>query len=247
VGLAVDVTAPGGDGPTPESNILALYNSGTTIAGLDELAFVAGTSFTSAQVSGLAALMISRNGALTPSVLEDVIKATTRPFPDTSCDQAQCGTGVLNATAALVAAQDPSAIVADQAPVASTGGPYSGKTDVAIVFDGSGSFDPDGDPLKYAWDFGDGSFGGGVAPSHVYGIAGIYPVMLIVNDGVKDSVVSSTTATIDGGQKIATTTDGGGCTMLAGRPGKTDLLWWLALAVFAGRSNVWRKLRQGVV
>ena len=37
VGLAVDVTAPGGDGPNPESNILTLYNSGTTVAATDEL------------------------------------------------------------------------------------------------------------------------------------------------------------------------------------------------------------------
>ena len=242
VGLAVDVTAPGGDGPNPESNILTLFNTGTSVAVADTLAFVAGTSFTAAQVSGVAALMISRNGALTPTVLEDVIKATTRVFPDASCDQAQCGTGVLNARDALVAAANPAAIVADQAPVASAGGPYSGKAEDSIIFDGSGSFDPDGGLLTYAWDFGDGSFGTGVAPGHTYGVAGTYPVLLSVNDGIKDSVISGTTVTIDGGQKTANT-GSGSCTMLASGSGKTDLLWWLALVVVAGRLGVWRKLR----
>lgn len=243
VGLAVDVTVPGGDGPTPQNNILTLYNSGTTVAGTDELAFVAGTSFTAAQVSGVASLMISLNGALTPAVLEDVIKATTRPFPDSSCDRAQCGTGVLNAAAALLAAVNPGAIVADQAPVASVGGPYSGKTDQAVIFDGSGSFDPDGDPLTYAWDFGDGSFGAGVAPSHAYGVAGTYAVLLTVSDGIKESAISGTTTTIDGGQKaVDTSGGGGGCAMVAGGKSKIDMFWWLALAVLVGRLRVSRKL-----
>ncbi len=251
VGLAVDVTAPGGDGPNPESNILTLYNTGTTVAVADTLAFVAGTSFTSAQVSGVASLMISLNGALTPEVVEDVIKATARrPFPDASCNQALCGTGVLDAAAALLAAQNPVAIadiVANQAPVASAGGPYSGSSSAAVIFDGSGSFDPDGGLLTYAWDFGDGSFGAGVAPSHSYGVAGIYPVLLTVSDGIKESAISSTTATIDGGQKVVDTNGGGGgCAMVADGDRKIDMFWWLALAVLLGRLKVSRKMLKRV-
>lgn len=243
VGLAVDVAAPGGDGPNPESNILTLYNSGTTSAATDELAFVTGTSYTAAEVSAVASLMISRNGALTPSVLEDVIKATTRPFTDASCDQAICGTGVLNATTALVAAVNTAAIEANQAPVASAGGPYTGQNSESITFDGSGSSDPENAQLTYAWDFGDGSFGTGPAPGHAYGVAGTYRVLLTVNDGVKESVISSTTATIDGGQKIANT-GGGGCILVADRSGKPDLLWWLAILMLAGRLGQWRKIRR---
>ncbi len=245
VGLAVDVTAPGGDSPEPfeASNILTLWNDGVIVPAADALAFVQGTSFTTAQVSGVASLMLSLNGALTPSGLEDVIKATTRPFPDPSCDQSLCGTGLLNAAAALVAAQDPSGIEADQVPVASAGGPYSGSSSEATVFDGSGSYDPEGESLTYAWDFGDDSFGTGVAPSHTYEeVPTTYTVLLTVNDGVKDSEVSVSSVTIDGGQKTANAGGGGGCTMLASRSGKTDLLWWLALAVFASRLSVWRKL-----
>lgn len=254
VGLAVDLAAPGGDTPVPPdpanppNGILTLFNTGKIVPQMDALAVVQGTSFTTAQVSAVASLMIAVNGALTPSLLEDVIKATTRLFTDPSCNPALCGTGVLSAVAALLVAQDPAAVAdidANQAPVASAGGPYSAKSGVEIVFDGSGSFDPEGEPLTYAWDFGDGSFGRGVAPSHAYGVAGTYSVLLIVNDGVKDSAISGTTATIDGGQKAADTSGGGGgCTLVTARAGKTDLLWWLALAVFVARLSLSRKSRQ---
>ena len=81
-------------------------------------------------------------------------------------------------------------------PVADPGGPYAGTTGVAVEFDGSGSSDFDGDPLTYAWDFGDGNSGTGVTPSHPYAAAGDYIVALVVNDGTEDSLPVTTTATI---------------------------------------------------
>jgi serine protease len=242
VGLAVDLTAPGGDGPTDESNILTLFNAGTTFATSDELAFVQGTSFTAAEVSGVASLMLAVNPALTPSDLEDVIKASTRDFPNPSCDQSLCGTGLLNAEDALLAAQDPSDIQADQPPVAVAGGPYTGSSSQATVFDGSGSFDPESGSLTYSWDFGDDNFGTGVAASHTYdAVPATYTVSLTVNDGVKDSEVSVTTVTIDGGQKTVNSSGGGSCTLHTSRSGKSDLLWWLALTLFAHRLVLSRK------
>src|SRR5213593_1678500 len=46
----------------------------------------------------------------------------------------------------------------------------------------SASFDPDGDPLTYAWDFGDGSTASGPTPVHAYLAAGNFAVTLMVTD-----------------------------------------------------------------
>lgn len=86
-------------------------------------------------------------------------------------------------------------------PVADPGGSYLFPLD-AGPFDGSGSSDPDGDPLTYEWDFGDGNMGSGEFANHTYAEAGIYDVCLTVNDGYVDSTQVCTTAVIydpDGG------------------------------------------------
>ena len=77
--------------------------------------------------------------------------------------------------------------VFDRAPVANAGGPYSGAKNAPIRFDGTRSTDGDGDPLTYAWDFGDGTRGTGPTPTHAYARSGVYTVALVVNDGSVDS------------------------------------------------------------
>ncbi len=53
-----------------------------------------------------------------------------------------------------------------------------------VQFDGSVSADPDGDPLSYQWDFGDGTpQKSGIDVIHTYKEGGSYPVMLTVDDG----------------------------------------------------------------
>ena len=85
----------------------------------------------------------------------------------------------------------------NQVPVADAGGPYSGEAGTEqIQFDGSGSFDDDGDALTYAWDFGDGNTGTDVMPTHTYATAGTFTVELVVNDGTDDSSPSTAQATI---------------------------------------------------
>ncbi len=51
------------------------------------------------------------------------------------------------------------------------------------VFDASDCVDPDGDKLKYFWDFGDGDTSNDAMPMHIYKLAGAFPVVLQVYDG----------------------------------------------------------------
>jgi len=73
------------------------------------------------------------------------------------------------------------------APTANPSGPYLSAVNTAIQFDGSLSSDPDGDPLTYAWDFGNGATNTGSTPTHSYTDTGVYKVCLTVNDGLLDS------------------------------------------------------------
>jgi len=55
---------------------------------------------------------------------------------------------------------------------------------VSVAFDGSASTDPDGTIASYSWDFGDGSLGTGVQPSHGYTAKGLFGVELTVVDNL---------------------------------------------------------------
>ncbi|UCF07367.1 MAG: PKD domain-containing protein [Thermoplasmata archaeon] len=50
------------------------------------------------------------------------------------------------------------------------------------VFNGSGSYDPDGFIVSYEWNFGDGDFDSGISALHSYMDPGTYNVTLIVTD-----------------------------------------------------------------
>jgi parallel beta-helix repeat protein len=75
-------------------------------------------------------------------------------------------------------------------PTADAGGPYSGGEGQTIKFDGSGSYDPDGDISFYRWNFGDETSEIlAESPDHIYYKSGIYEVTLTVidNDGTTDT------------------------------------------------------------
>jgi PKD repeat protein len=80
-------------------------------------------------------------------------------------------------------------------PTARAGGPYTGFAGRVVQFDGRGSSDPDGDPLTYAWGFGDRTNGSGAITGHSYEAPGTYNVRLTVDDGYLSSS-STTTAVI---------------------------------------------------
>ncbi len=52
-----------------------------------------------------------------------------------------------------------------------------------LFFNASDSYDPDGHPMNYAWDFGDGSNATGIEVSHSFSEPGVYEVLLAVDDG----------------------------------------------------------------
>jgi glucose/arabinose dehydrogenase len=94
-------------------------------------------------------------------------------------------------------------------PVAvATGSPTSGAAPLTVNFDGSGSSDPDGDPITYSWDLnGDGVYGDSTAvkPTYTYNTAGTYVVHLKVTDSKGASTISSP-ITIDAGNTPPTPT-----------------------------------------
>jgi serine protease len=251
VGLAVDLAAPGGDDPdppdplNPPNGVLTLSNTGATTSNADALAIIQGTSFTAAQVSAVSALIRAIDGSLSPGLIRTILKSTARTFPDPSCDTSVCGTGVLDANAALAAAQDPALLMANLAPTALVGGPYSGVEGVAISFDGSGSFDPESGSLDYSWDFGDDRFATGVKPAHVYATAGTYTVTLVVNDGIEDASPSTTTVSVSasGDARVDIGSGGGGGCTLTARSGAVDPFWLLVLLT-AGLYRVVRHRRR---
>ncbi len=85
----------------------------------------------------------------------------------------------------------------NKTPIAvATATPAFGLAPLKVTFKGGGSSDPDGDPLKYEWDFGDGTAISKVQdpPVHTYRNGGNYEARLKVTDSKNAS--STTTVRI---------------------------------------------------
>jgi FtsP/CotA-like multicopper oxidase with cupredoxin domain len=106
-----------------------------------------------------------------------------------------------NDSGSAEAAVNITVIGVNDAPVADPNGPYTATVNTALTFDGSGSFDADGDALTYRWDFDyDGANfnvdGTGATPARTYTVTGTFTVALIVDDGTVDSAVATTTVEV---------------------------------------------------
>ncbi len=79
--------------------------------------------------------------------------------------------------------------IPDDPPIADAGGPYVGFPDESIVFDGTGSTDPDGRLTRFMWDFGGTNIKLGQSVSYSFDVPGTYKVYLTVfdNDGNHDT------------------------------------------------------------
>ncbi|MBK7977101.1 MAG: hypothetical protein IPK07_28835 [Deltaproteobacteria bacterium] len=124
---------------------------------------------------------------------------------------------------------------ANTPPTAAAGPDQSVTTGDTVILDGAASFDPDGDPLGYAWGFVTRPPGSAaviasaasVQAGFVPDVAGTYVVGLIVNDGAVESVADVVTVT------ARKASDGSGCA----DPGSTLLCDELSGATTGNRDG----------
>jgi PKD repeat protein len=88
----------------------------------------------------------------------------------------------------------------NQPPTAvATGTPTSGPAPLTVSFNGSGSSDPEGGALTYAWDLnGDGTYNDGTAATatYTYTVQGTYTARLKVTDNAGASATASVVITV---------------------------------------------------
>jgi hypothetical protein len=83
----------------------------------------------------------------------------------------------------------------NQAPVPQMSVTQSGMT---VGVSAAGSYDPDGDSMRFAWNFGDGTRSYGTTVTHTYSVAGTYVVGLLVYDAVGMTSNASVTIPVGG-------------------------------------------------
>ena len=109
-GSAIALSAPGGS-DTPTSSLVStaitiITNSGSTGPALDDYAYAEGTSFAAPMVAGVASLVLALAPNISAAQLRSLLVASVSPFPaNSNCTTAKCGTGIINAQAAVQAAQ----------------------------------------------------------------------------------------------------------------------------------------------
>lgn len=153
--------APQGQGPNLDvwaelrdasGIVVATANPGTALAATFNLTVPAGTYFLS-------------------------VKGDSAPTPPSTGYPTYGSLGNYSVTGTVVApsvSMEPVAVAE-----AST---VNGLAPLAVSFDGSRSFDPDGSLVSHEWNFGDGTRATGVAVSHSYAAAGVYSAVLTVTD-----------------------------------------------------------------
>jgi glucose/arabinose dehydrogenase len=108
-------------------------------------------------------------------------------------------------------------IQSNQAPVAVTSAnPTSGAAPLAVTFSSAGSLDPEGQPLTYAWDFGDSTTSTAANPVHTYTQPGRYSVRLTVSDGVNQTVATPLTISAGNAPVVSITSPTDGAFFVAG-------------------------------
>lgn len=109
------------------------------------------------------------------------------------------GKGGIHSVAQTIAV---TSVGGNNAPLAKfTATPTTGTAPLVVALDASGSSDPDGDVLTYAWAFGDGTTSTAKTVSHTFAAVGTYEVKLTVKDS--KGAVGTATAQITAGSAAA--------------------------------------------
>jgi serine protease len=147
----VDIAAPG-------VNILSTLNNGTKGPSSYTYAYYNGTSMATPHVSLSAALVAAADPSLTTDQVESILTSTVTPFPpdgtshSCSSNLTHCGTGIVNAAAAVAAAVPPPKVPDAPTGVTATAGNAAAAVDwTAPASDGGSEItgytvtsDPDG-------------------------------------------------------------------------------------------------------
>lgn len=129
-GEGIDISAPGGSGVAANRILSTSQNKDVglvTDTSTSNLEAVQGTSFSAPIVSGIIAMMLEKNAALTPQQIYGTLLANVTTFPtsvadsSTICTTTRCGAGIVNALAVYNAL--------DNNNITST--PFPDKTSVA--------------------------------------------------------------------------------------------------------------------
>jgi serine protease len=121
-GAVVEISAPGGEtntsspSPAPQNGVLSTLNSGLTTPGAASYVYYQGTSMAAPHIAGVLSLMVSLDPTLNFTQSLQLLQISARPFPaGSSCNTSTCGSGIVDAAAALNAVLNP--------PPTSTAGP----------------------------------------------------------------------------------------------------------------------------
>lgn len=230
-GPAVDVGAYERDVVPPVATVEAIDPS-PRAAPVDAL-----TITFSKPVSGfdLADLRLARDGGpdlLTPSqslattdgqtyVLGN-LSPLTRAAGSYQIKLAAGGSGIQDRLGNRLAADAVSSFAINPYPPTAVIGPVPAAVDEGsvVAFDGTASYDPDGNPVAYAWAFGDGGGATGPAPAHAFADDGTYAVTLTVGDRYLSSTAATSVAVRNVPPQLGPPSD---ATAVIGRRARLDL------------------------